>query len=160
MNTHPWTLQKAGLTFSPLQGGGEAFRNQQAPSKDRRLVQVCCGSADSLPAGSRAESTNWPLTHLQKGQWEQQAPTPALRTVLTPPFSSQLHFRLTLTLGFLVQEQEMDKARSTAPVPAAVFKIFPMSMELGLGTEDALWFECAVKESSRREIYTSTLVFY
>jgi len=49
MNTHPWTLWKAWLTFSPWQGKGEAFRegNQQAVSTDRRLAQVC--SADSLP---------------------------------------------------------------------------------------------------------------
>lgn len=55
MNTHPWTLRKAWLTVSPLQGGGEACRegNQQALGTDRKLVQGYCGSADSLPAGSR-----------------------------------------------------------------------------------------------------------
>lgn len=54
MNTHPWTLQKAWLTFSLLQGEGEAFRegNQQALSTDRKFVQGYCGSADSLPASS------------------------------------------------------------------------------------------------------------
>lgn len=55
----------------------------------------------------------------------------------------------------------MDKARSTGPVSAMVFKIVPMDKEVGLVSEDALWLEYAVKDHSEREICQSTLVpFY
>lgn len=33
-----------------------------------------------------------------------------------------------------MEEQPTDKARSTGPVSATVFKIFPVNMEVGLGS--------------------------
>lgn len=57
-----------------------------------------------------------------------------------------------------MQEQVVDKAGSPGPDSATVFEIVPMNMEVGLGSEDVLWFERAVKDFSGREICPSILV--
>lgn len=60
-----------------------------------------------------------------------------------------------------MQEQVVDKGRSPGPDSATVVEIVPMNMEVGLGSEDILWFERAVKDFSGREICQSILVpFY
>lgn len=54
----------------------------------------------------------------------------------------------------------MDNTRSTGPVSATVFKIVPMDMEVGLGSEDTLGFEYAGKDSSERKICQATSVSF
>lgn len=144
MSTYPLTLLKVGFNFSALQGGGEVLwegKQQRLPTAAALCrVPVAQLTHSLLAACSRTDTTNRPLTYLQKGQRQQQALS-LLSGWHTCPFpaDSSLQFltgfilHLMLTLGL-----PRTGARSTGPVSPMVFKTDPMNMKAGLGSEDVL----------------------
>lgn len=161
-NTHSWSLWQAGLTFSTLQGG-----HRRRTSRHPALTTRSCGATRArLPpsplaagAGDQAKSTNRPRTHLQNGRWEQQAPTPALRTVLTAPFSAQLtSLWIDTNAGASpCKSKRWIKPGAQAQLLLRYLKLFPWTWK----QDWVQRFERAVKESSGREICQSTLMpFY
>lgn len=101
-STHAWAPRKVWLTFSPLQGGGEAFREG-----NRRWPQACAGLLEpswltpcwqpALAARQRAQIGHWPICRRAGGNSRLSSQPSGQRLLLTS-VHNLLDFRLTLTM--------------------------------------------------------------